>query len=375
MSSSLNNILAGLIRLPKFIFEGIFYNLGGVFFTPRPRFVCFPVTFLCNSRCQMCNMWQNTKDVGELDLKQIEKIFSNSLFKKVEDMVLHGGEPTLRKDIEGVYKIISTHCPSLSSITSSTNGLNPKLVEKWAESIIRAVDPERIKLTFTVSIDGLKESHEKIRGIPGGFDKTLKSLQILKKYRETYPIDVQIITVMQPQNIDDLDGMVQLAAKENVDINFQPLMIDSYYENSNEDPRLCFSKEQMFGYKDFIKRSFTHEKSAKSLYWQNFLEMTSGGKRRIPCAYDRLVLSLFPTGEVLPCSKESWIRFGNIHEMPLEEIWYGSAAKNIRKKMKKEVCPQCSFYCGAEYSLKKEFFTYFRYYIKEISGLNRRGDN
>ena len=68
--------------------------------------------------------------------------------------------------------------------------------------------------------------------------------------------------------------------------------------------------------------------------------------------------------DTLPCSKEDWILFGNVHEKPVDEIWYSRESKNIRKKMRKEVCPTCKFYCGAEYSLKKEFFTYFRYYLK-----------
>jgi radical SAM protein with 4Fe4S-binding SPASM domain len=104
--------------------------------------------------------------------------------------------------------------------------------------------------------------------------------------------------------------------------------------------------------------------------------MLNGGKRRIPCAYDRYVLSLYPTGEVLPCAKEDWILFGNVHESAVNDIWFSRESKRIRKKMRKEVCPTCTFYCGAEYSLKKEFFTYFFYYVKaSVSSLFRRDNS
>jgi len=100
--------------------------------------------------------------------------------------------------------------------------------------------------------------------------------------------------------------------------------------------------------------------------------MLSGGKRTVPCAYDRYVLSFYPTGEVLPCSREHWILFGNVFQNPVDEIWFSQESKKIRKKMKKEVCPTCNFYCGAEYSLKKEFFRYFGYYLKtSLSSLIR----
>jgi MoaA/NifB/PqqE/SkfB family radical SAM enzyme len=73
---------------------------------------------------------------------------------------------------------------------------------------------------------------------------------------------------------------------------------------------------------------------------------------------------LYPTGDVLPCATENWIYFGNVYENSVDKIWFSHEAKEIRKRMRQSVCPSCSFYCGAEYSLKKEFFTYLRYYLK-----------
>lgn len=353
-----------LLHLPAYVADGIVYRLAGSLFTPRPRFVCFPVTFLCNSRCQMCNVWQNPSTIKELDLCKIEEVFSNHLFKKVEEVVLHGGEPTLRKDISDICKIVVQSCPKLKNIFLSTNGLVPSLVNTRIGEILSAVNSNKVKLTFTVSVDGLRESHEKIRGIRGGFDRVVKSIEVLKKHQEVHSIDVKIISVIQPQNLKDLEKMQHLANNYDVDIIFQPLMIDTFYGNSSSDPRLQFSENQGQNYREFIKRKFMRAKDTKSLYWKNFMEMMAGGKRTVPCAYDRYVLSLYPTGQVLPCSRENWTVFGNVHEKPVDEIWFSEKAKRIRKRMRKTLCPTCSFYCGAEYSLKKEFFTYLKYYLK-----------
>ena len=360
----LTESLSQLLHLPAYVIDGVTYKLAGFVFTPRPRFVCFPVTFRCNSRCQMCNVWQAPDTIEEIDLKKIEEVFSNHLFKKVEEMVLHGGEPTLRKDIKDIYRIVVQSCPMLNNITSSTNGLRPGLVDKRIKEILSVVNPENVSLTFTVSIDGLKDSHEKIRGIKGGFDRAIETLKVLKRYQAEYPIEVSIITVIQPQNIQDLEKMENLARKYDVEIIFQPLMIDTFYHNSLSDPRLRFSENQYQEYREFITNKFTQARNTKSLYWKNFIEMMVGGKRAVPCAWDRYVLSLYPTGEVLPCSRENWIHFGNVYEKPVDEIWFSQESKKIRKKVRKEVCPTCNFYCSAEYSLKKEFFTYFGYYVK-----------
>lgn len=356
--------LSQLIHLPMYIINGILYRLSGFLFTPRPRFVCFPVTFQCNSRCQMCNIWQIPTSSEEIDLSKIAEVFSNPLFKKVEEIVLHGGEPTLRKDIKEIYRIVVHACPKLRNIISSTNGLNPSLLQKRLAEILSVMDPRAIQLTFTVSIDGNGASHEKIRGVRGAFERAIKSLEVLKKCQEQHPIHVQIITVIQPQNVEDLKQMENLARQYDVELVFQPLMIDTFYGNSVSDPRLQFSEGQWEKYREFIRTTFITRKDPKSLYWRTFLNMSNGQKRGIPCAYDRYVLSLYPTGEVLPCAKEDWIRFGNVYQAPVDQIWFSKEAKNIRRKMRREVCPTCSFYCGAEYSLKKEFFTYFTYYLK-----------
>jgi radical SAM protein with 4Fe4S-binding SPASM domain len=320
----------------------------------------------------MCNVWQNPRNTKEIDLNTIEQVFSNPLFNRVEEVVLHGGEPTLREDIKEIYRIITLCCPRLKSIISSTNGLKPKLVQRRIGEILSVVNPKTVRTIFTVSIDGLKESHEKIRGIQGGFDRAIQSLQVLKEYQLKHPIDVQIITVIQPQNIKDLEKMEDLAKHYDVGIIFQPLMIDTFYANTATDPRLQFSGDQTEQYRDFIRTRFVKAKDTKSLYWQNFLEMMSGGKRDVPCAYDRYVVSLYPNGDVLPCSKEEWINFGNVYQDPIDKIWYSKSSNSIRKKMRKEVCPTCIFYCGAEYSLKKEFFTYFFYYLKtNVSSVSR----
>jgi len=359
-----SNIAREFLRLPSYFVDGVLYKLGSFLFTPRPRFLCFPVTFRCNSRCQMCNMWQNPDSTEEIGLNKIEEVLSNKVFSDIEDVVLHGGEPTLRKDISEIFKIVVRSCPKVKNITSSSNGLLPQVLKKRVDEILSAVDSTSVNLCFTVSIDGLKESHEKIRGIPGGFERALESLEILKDFRRKYPFDVQIITVIQPQNVKDLQAMQSLADDREVEIVFQPMMIDTFYDNSAEDTRLQFSESQYHQYREFIQETFAPQKDPKSLYWRNYLEMVAGGKRKIPCAYDRYVLSLYPTGEVLPCAKENWILFGNVHQDAVDDIWFSRKSKRIRKRMRKEVCPTCTFYCGAEYSLKKEFFTYFFYYVK-----------
>ena len=62
--------------------------------------------------------------------------------------------------------------------------------------------------------------------------------------------------------------------------------------------------------------------------------MMKGATRKSPCAFDRYVFSLYPTGEDLPCSREDWILFGNVYEQSPDSIWYSRESKKTRKRMK-----------------------------------------
>jgi len=344
--------------------DGISYHLAGRIFTPKPKMIQFPVCDRCNARCIMCNRWK--KEPGhEIGLQKVKDVFMNPLFKKVEDVNLHGGEPTLRKDLAGICEIIQQACPNLKRLWISTNGFGAKRVEKRMVEIIQVLDFDKINsLDINVSLDGIEDTHDKIRGVKGGFKQCIETINMLSRLSERYPLKISIGTVIQPLNLYQIDELESLANNLGIPINFQPLMFDQFFNIASASD-LRFSNDDITFFKELVSRKLANGFSSTNLYWCNFLSIMNGATRRMPCAFDRYVFSLYPTGEVLPCSREDWILFGNVYEHPPDKIWFSEEAKLIRKKMKKEVCPKCSFYCGVEFSLQKEFFSYLFFYLKK----------
>lgn len=349
--------------------EGLLYHLGGTLFTAKPRMIQFPVTDRCNARCIMCNRWQKNGQ-NEMSIDKIREVFSNGLFAQVEDVSLHGGEPTLRRDLAEIVKIMQQNCPKLNHLWISTNGFGTKRVKKRIEEIFNVINFDGVqKLDVNVSIDGIGDCHDKIRGIKGGFDQCVRTVEMITDLSQSYPIQVTIGTVIQPLNIHQIDQLEGLAEKLGVPINFQPLMFDKFF-NILGDQQLRFSENQVREFKKIIQTKLESGLTTTNFYWCRFLSMMEGAERRMPCAFDRYVFSLYPTGEVLPCSREDWIVFGNVHEEPVGKIWFGQRAKMVRNKMKKETCPTCSFYCGVEFSLQKEFFAYLGFFLKKSLSKN-----
>jgi Fe-coproporphyrin III synthase len=358
------NDLKHLFRLPSYITEGIMYHLNGTLFTPRPRMIQFPVCDRCNARCIMCNRWQK-KTKSEIGLNKIREVFENDLFSQVEDVNLHGGEPTLRKDLAGICKIIQDACPNLKRMWISTNGFGTKRVETRIKEIFKLMNFKNLdSLEINVSIDGLEETHDKIRGIKGGFKQSIKTIQKLSELSKEYPLKISIGTVIQPLNLYQIEEIEKLAKNLGVPVHFQPLMFDKFF-NINFDSNLKFSKNDLKEFHKLIERKLSKGFSTSNFYWCDLLSMMIGENRKSPCAFDRYVFSLYPTGEVLPCSREDWIVFGNVYDNSADRIWYSRKSKEIRLKMRKEVCPTCSFYCGVEFALQKEFFTYLIFYLKK----------
>ena len=275
------------------------------------------------------------------------------------------------KQFDEISRIIQDACPSLKQLWLSTNGLGSHRVEKRILEIFDILDLKKLEaLHVNISIDGIGEVHDKIRGIKGAFKQSIKTIETLQRITKQYPLKISMGTVIQPLNLHQIDEIEKFADNVGIPINFAPLMFDFYFNNFS-NPNLMFNKKDLEEFKEIIDRKLSNGCSTINFYWHDYRCMLDGAKRKSPCAFARYVLSLYPTGDILPCSREDWIVFGNVNDEPVDKIWFGDKAKEIRRKMRKEVCPRCPSYCGVEFSLQKEFFTYAKYYLKKKFATDR----
>jgi len=144
----------------------------------RPTAAQVIVTNNCNSRCVTCSQWKR-KSTNELTTKEIYEALSQLKDLGIIAVAFSGGEPLLRNDLPHIIKKASQL--KFRSISILTNAL--LLTESQARKLLES------GLTGVgISIDGLRETHNQIRGVKGSFDKTITALQILTKLRDQeYP--------------------------------------------------------------------------------------------------------------------------------------------------------------------------------------------
>lgn len=109
-----------------------------------------------------CNIWE-IKPKDELRIEEIREFAAkNNYFKWIE---LTGGEPFLRSDIVEIARAFAESSKDLYLMTMPTNSLcNPETEIGRIKEILSLGIP---RVAITISLDGHKELHDKIRGIPG----------------------------------------------------------------------------------------------------------------------------------------------------------------------------------------------------------------
>lgn len=160
--------------------------------------IIFLVTNLCNADCQFCFLrHQLNKDVEKnLTLGEIEKFFSS--LGRVNNIVLGGGEPFLRKDLDRICMALErVSKPTLFTIP--TNGFSPDIIFKKVKTIL---ENTHIFLKISLSIDGPPQIHDDIRKFPGLFAKVKETYQkLLFLYHIFYPrLELQVNSTIFAQN-------------------------------------------------------------------------------------------------------------------------------------------------------------------------------
>jgi MoaA/NifB/PqqE/SkfB family radical SAM enzyme len=144
-------------------------------YAEKPKTINLQANNICNSKCLMCNIWQQKKQI-EISTNKLRSIFSDPFFSEVENVGITGGEPTLRDDLYELYMALPEVLPNFKGASFITNGL---LSEK-AIDVYSRINNYYLKKGFNfsgmVSIDGLDDIHNKVRGKKNAFEKTVKTL-------------------------------------------------------------------------------------------------------------------------------------------------------------------------------------------------------
>lgn len=157
------------------------------------------LTRRCNLACAHCYMDAETRDQGgedELDTEEVMTLLDDIASRSNETMVvLTGGEPLLRRDLEALV----SHGNQLGlSIVVGTNGVS--LTEQRVQSLKAAG-----AMGMGISLDSLDpDSHDSFRGCRGSWEKTLAGMDHCRKHALPFQVHFSVTE----QNAHEVQSMI-----------------------------------------------------------------------------------------------------------------------------------------------------------------------
>jgi len=258
---------------------------------PSPLFASFNVTGRCNMKCSFCEWWKT--DIKELSTKEALKAIDVVCSLGVPFFDLSGGEPLLRKDLVVLAKRVSSHGCLVSMNTNGT------LLDKNRVSEIANVFD-----TVVVSLDGPKKVHDRIRGVPGTFDRAVAAIRLLK----AHGVRTGVNSVATPWNIDILPQFIE-QLRDDVDFaQVQPM--HPYPPSEGNVP----NNEQVFILQDYLlnlKQSDHGFLALPTEFIKGFEQFFKGKIQKI-CHAGQLYIAINPEGKLLACPARSDLVIGDI---------------------------------------------------------------
>lgn len=297
------------------------------------------VTYRCNSKCSMCNVWKNpSRAEEEISLETLTKLPND--FGTIN---LTGGEPTLRSDLGEIVDLLY---PKTRKLEISSNGLLPKRIEP----IVSRYPDIRIRF----SLEGKEQTNNEIRGEKNGFRTKVDGLARLKELGGT---DLGFAAVIQDDNATDLVGLFRFAEKNGYELSTSTLHNGfQFFKNDNEPYdrlRLAHSIEGLIveelktnKVKDWFRAYLDLGLIAKVL----------GNARLLACRCGYECAFIDPWGDVFACNVRPDLYMGNLEKQSWQAIVGGEKTAQAIRSV--DACEQnCWMVGSAKTAMRNSRFT------------------
>ncbi len=320
----------------------------------RPSFLIHQVTVRCNSRCAMCGIWK-LEPGDELALDDVDRLLEDPFMSGLRWVNITGGEPFLRPDLSDIISSYVRRCPSLEIVAIPTNGFLPDRIEEVVRKALVAIEGTKVLLSVTVSVDAIGEEHERIRGVPGCFDRAMETLERLKAIDHPR-FSTGVEAVITALNVRDIASIYQDLKGRTGHVNMTPAMAADFYGNIDSFDGVALRGDDVGRMLEFI-RSIAKEEPAYAYYFDKVRDVHERGRRTYPCLGCYTTMMLGPTGDVFPClmlGGDDW-RLGNVRQSPPRDIWCGERAEAARRRIAgSPLCARCTNNCDIIANLKAE---------------------
>jgi Y-X(10)_GDL-associated radical SAM protein len=305
----------------------------------HPVHVVWEITLACNLKCAHCGSRAGKVRPTELSTEECFDVVDQLARLGTREITIIGGEAYLRRDWTDIIARITSH-GILASMQTGGRALS--------EERIRAAKDAGLG-TCGVSVDGLEELHDEIRGVKGSFRAAMRALELLDKYDIPHGSNTQIGSRTMPQLRGILHEIARRGAKgwqvqltvamgnavDNDHLLMQPYqllelmpLLGELYDEANALGVIMQPGNNVgyFGPYEYKWRAGNNE-----AHWSG-------------CAAGHAVLGIEADGAIKGCPSLPTVQFsgGNVRDMTIEDIWtYSREIRFSRDRQINELWGRC----------------------------------
>ncbi len=310
----------------------------------RPLAAHVKLTENCQARCISCDYWKSHWKDG-MDTKRAIALVNEIGDLGISSLRFTGGEPLIRKDFFDILK--SANTKPFKRIIIQTNGL---LLKRFQQQV-----NDSPITNINVSIDGMRENNDRIRGIKGYFDLAIEGIQGLRNKQAAFSVTLNGISARE------LGELAEVAHNVGADLEFNILSRNLYFL-ANADIATMWPDRSDVDRIDKFLRNVMKRPGYEADYIKQYYSNDSVDEP--PCVLGYLQVFVVSNGDVLTgCYPLAPV--GNILNNSLRSVLDSEAYTRQAEAMIRRECPGCT--CGIESSLAmKNAFSSAFFHIKGL---------
>lgn len=323
-------------------------------------------TLRCNLKCKHCGsdckFEEQTPDMPAADfLRVIDEQVTPHVNPHEVMIVISGGEPLVRKDIEDVGMELYRRGYPWGMVT---NGM--ALTEERFRRLCRAG-----LCSVAVSLDGMEEDHNWMRGHENSFGNAMRAIRLLAGQRQ---VVWDVVTCVNNRNIRYLPRLKDMLYE--VGVREWRLFTVFPVGRAKEHPDLQLPNEALRLVLDFIVECREEGKIHANFACEGFLGAYEGKVRDhlYHCAAGVSVASILIDGNISACTSIRGKYYqGNIYKDDFWDVWeHRFGFYRNRQWMKKGDCAGCKMfrYCeGGGMHLRDEDGNLLTCHLKRLGDI------
>ena len=311
----------------------------------HPMWAAWQVTYRCNFRCRFCHYWHDPLG-REAEPSVADYARGAGKLAKLGTLMisLAGGEPLLRHDLPDIIRAIGQyHFPFVT-----TNGwfVTPAIASEMMKAGLWGV---------SVSIDyATPGPHNAKRGVDGAWEQAWRAVEMLHEARVHKFQRVNVIAVLMEDNLDDLEPLMEMAARRNAYFMVQP------YGHLKTGSRAYEHNDGSVSKRLLVLRRRWPNFLSNPYYLSRFDDYLHGG---VPsCQAGRAFFNIDSAGDIAICVERKGKPVANLYRDGIQTI-----LNRLKAGCRGNTCQECWYNCRGEveslyntYGLMKSLPTLFK---------------